>query len=233
MAPDSIVVFAVAEHEGRVSAFSRKSATTASGMTATAIVFRVQPKISPPNYLNPGSARLKAGSKFASVSSFASEPSVDWPTVPAAEFGTARAPLSQESNQQRVRGSSRASCDHPEPNAQEAGTARQDAVVGPSTPRPIPFLPPTTTRLPVRSNDGARGRACSNAELLMIGAFRRMGELPRSISNWPTRKVSEDQRLTPSRRARCLFMIWSLFVGLVDNVLKPILLGRGAGVPHW
>src|SRR6188768_2096013 len=27
------------------------------------------------------------------------------------------------------------------------------------------------------------------------------------------------------------FMVWSLFVGLIDNVLKPILLGRGAGVP--
>lgn len=28
-----------------------------------------------------------------------------------------------------------------------------------------------------------------------------------------------------------LFMIWSVFVGLLDNVLKPILLGRGAKVP--
>ena len=27
------------------------------------------------------------------------------------------------------------------------------------------------------------------------------------------------------------FMVWSLLVGVVDNVLKPILLGRGAGVP--
>jgi predicted PurR-regulated permease PerM len=27
------------------------------------------------------------------------------------------------------------------------------------------------------------------------------------------------------------FMVWSIFVGVVDNVLKPILLGRGAGVP--
>src|SRR4051812_47397179 len=27
------------------------------------------------------------------------------------------------------------------------------------------------------------------------------------------------------------FMVWSMFVGVVDNVLKPILLGRGAGVP--
>jgi len=27
------------------------------------------------------------------------------------------------------------------------------------------------------------------------------------------------------------FMVWSIFVGLIDNVLKPILLGRGAGVP--
>jgi len=27
------------------------------------------------------------------------------------------------------------------------------------------------------------------------------------------------------------FAIWSLFVGMIDNVLKPILLGRGAGVP--
>ena len=27
------------------------------------------------------------------------------------------------------------------------------------------------------------------------------------------------------------FMIWGLFVGVIDNVLKPILLGRGAGVP--
>jgi predicted PurR-regulated permease PerM len=27
------------------------------------------------------------------------------------------------------------------------------------------------------------------------------------------------------------FAIWSLFVGMIDNVLKPIMLGRGAGVP--
>jgi predicted PurR-regulated permease PerM len=27
------------------------------------------------------------------------------------------------------------------------------------------------------------------------------------------------------------FMVWSLFVGIIDNVLKPILLGRGARVP--
>ncbi|MEI9935786.1 MAG: AI-2E family transporter [Pseudomonadota bacterium] len=27
------------------------------------------------------------------------------------------------------------------------------------------------------------------------------------------------------------FMVWSLLVGLIDNVLKPIMLGRGAGVP--
>lgn len=28
-----------------------------------------------------------------------------------------------------------------------------------------------------------------------------------------------------------LFVVWSLFVGSIDNVLKPILLGRGVGVP--
>lgn len=28
-----------------------------------------------------------------------------------------------------------------------------------------------------------------------------------------------------------LFVIWSIFVGTIDNVLKPILLGRGVGVP--
>jgi predicted PurR-regulated permease PerM len=28
-----------------------------------------------------------------------------------------------------------------------------------------------------------------------------------------------------------LFVIWSLFVGTLDNILKPILLGRGVGVP--
>ena len=28
-----------------------------------------------------------------------------------------------------------------------------------------------------------------------------------------------------------IFLIWSLFVGLIDNVLKPILLGRGVKVP--
>ena len=26
-------------------------------------------------------------------------------------------------------------------------------------------------------------------------------------------------------------MIWSIFVGLIDNVLKPVLLGRGVKVP--
>ena len=28
-----------------------------------------------------------------------------------------------------------------------------------------------------------------------------------------------------------LFMIWCIFVGLIDNVLKPLLLGRGVAVP--
>ncbi len=28
-----------------------------------------------------------------------------------------------------------------------------------------------------------------------------------------------------------LFVIWSIFVGTIDNVLKPILLGRGVQVP--
>ena len=28
-----------------------------------------------------------------------------------------------------------------------------------------------------------------------------------------------------------IFLIWCAFVGLMDNVLKPILLGRGAAVP--
>ncbi|NEX22464.1 hypothetical protein G3480_19495 [Thiorhodococcus mannitoliphagus] len=28
-----------------------------------------------------------------------------------------------------------------------------------------------------------------------------------------------------------LFLIWSLFVGSLDNILKPILLGRGVQVP--
>jgi predicted PurR-regulated permease PerM len=34
-----------------------------------------------------------------------------------------------------------------------------------------------------------------------------------------------------SANVAILFMVWSLFVGVIDNVLKPILLGRGAGVP--
>jgi predicted PurR-regulated permease PerM len=28
-----------------------------------------------------------------------------------------------------------------------------------------------------------------------------------------------------------VFLVWCLFVGLMDNVLKPVLLGRGAAVP--
>jgi predicted PurR-regulated permease PerM len=28
-----------------------------------------------------------------------------------------------------------------------------------------------------------------------------------------------------------IFLIWSIFVGLIDNVLKPVLLGRGVKVP--
>jgi predicted PurR-regulated permease PerM len=28
-----------------------------------------------------------------------------------------------------------------------------------------------------------------------------------------------------------LFLLWCVFVGLIDNVLKPILLGRGVSVP--
>jgi predicted PurR-regulated permease PerM len=30
-----------------------------------------------------------------------------------------------------------------------------------------------------------------------------------------------------------LFLVWSLFVGVIDNVLKPLLLGRGVTVPMW
>lgn len=30
-----------------------------------------------------------------------------------------------------------------------------------------------------------------------------------------------------------VFLIWSILVGLLDNVLKPILLGRGVDVPMW
>lgn len=34
-----------------------------------------------------------------------------------------------------------------------------------------------------------------------------------------------------SKGVAIAFAIWALFVGLIDNVLKPLLLGRGAGVP--
>ena len=34
-----------------------------------------------------------------------------------------------------------------------------------------------------------------------------------------------------STKVAIAFMVWSILVGVVDNVLKPILLGRGAGVP--
>ncbi|HEX5101706.1 MAG TPA: AI-2E family transporter [Polyangiaceae bacterium] len=34
-----------------------------------------------------------------------------------------------------------------------------------------------------------------------------------------------------SKGTAIAFAIWALFVGLIDNVLKPLLLGRGAGVP--
>jgi predicted PurR-regulated permease PerM len=34
-----------------------------------------------------------------------------------------------------------------------------------------------------------------------------------------------------SKQVAIAFLIWSLFVGIIDNVLKPLLLGRGAGVP--
>ena len=36
---------------------------------------------------------------------------------------------------------------------------------------------------------------------------------------------------TASTGTAVMFMIWCAFVGLMDNVLKPILLGRGAAVP--
>ena len=36
---------------------------------------------------------------------------------------------------------------------------------------------------------------------------------------------------TASTTAAVLFLVWSLIVALMDNVLKPILLGRGAAVP--
>jgi predicted PurR-regulated permease PerM len=34
-----------------------------------------------------------------------------------------------------------------------------------------------------------------------------------------------------STKVAIAFMVWSILVGVIDNVLKPILLGRGAGVP--
>jgi len=34
-----------------------------------------------------------------------------------------------------------------------------------------------------------------------------------------------------SKGTAIAFAVWALFVGLIDNVLKPLLLGRGAGVP--
>ena len=36
---------------------------------------------------------------------------------------------------------------------------------------------------------------------------------------------------TTTTTAAVVFLIWCAFVGLLDNVLKPILLGRGASVP--
>ena len=30
-----------------------------------------------------------------------------------------------------------------------------------------------------------------------------------------------------------LFLVWCLFVGLIDNVLKPIVLSQGVDVPMW
>lgn len=36
---------------------------------------------------------------------------------------------------------------------------------------------------------------------------------------------------TASKTAAIIFLIWCIFVGLMDNVLKPILLGRGSAVP--
>src|SRR5205809_2817228 len=34
-----------------------------------------------------------------------------------------------------------------------------------------------------------------------------------------------------SKSTAIAFLVWALFVGIIDNVLKPLLLGRGAGVP--
>jgi predicted PurR-regulated permease PerM len=36
---------------------------------------------------------------------------------------------------------------------------------------------------------------------------------------------------TASTGKAVLFLVWSLFVGSVDNILKPILLGRGVAAP--
>jgi predicted PurR-regulated permease PerM len=36
---------------------------------------------------------------------------------------------------------------------------------------------------------------------------------------------------TATKTAAVIFLIWCIFVGLMDNVLKPILLGRGSAVP--
>ena len=36
---------------------------------------------------------------------------------------------------------------------------------------------------------------------------------------------------TASTTKAIVFLVWCMFVGLMDNILKPILLGRGAVVP--
>jgi predicted PurR-regulated permease PerM len=37
--------------------------------------------------------------------------------------------------------------------------------------------------------------------------------------------------MVASKTAAILFLVWCIFVGLMDNVLKPLLLGRGSATP--
>jgi predicted PurR-regulated permease PerM len=60
--------------------------------------------------------------------------------------------------------------------------------------------------------------------LFLIGAILQIGGLvliPALIYVFATMATTK----------AVMFLIWAIFVGLMDNVLKPLLLGRGAPVP--
>jgi hypothetical protein len=103
---------------------------------------------------------------------------------------------------------------------------RADHVTRPvAVPRAGPFAPlfrHRTVHFPGATLDGPRYRTDPESRALQRPATAPALEAPCPIPFF-----------TADMLTFALFLVWSLFVGVIDNVLKPLLLGRGVTVPMW